>query len=369
MEIRLGSQVRDAKEAEGTAIIIDVFRAFTTAAIAFDHGVREITLVAEAEDALALHRRGVGDFLMGEVAGKRPEGFDFGNSPYEISQADLEGKTLVQSTRAGTVGVAAASKADTIYLGSLVVAQATVNAILRDNPALVSIIAMGDQGTVRSDEDEHCGIYLRNLLEGRHPDPAAMQSLIMQGGATQKFFDDTQPQFHPKDVELALQVNKYPFAMKVNREDGQLVARKVVAGQLVARGGSTDVIPEIGRCGSWQSRKPSLCGYYLLKNGAGCGLMRLNDVKKALAAHETELKDQGVKSLAIFGSVARGDAGPNSDVDLLIEFDRTVGLFHFIHVKDFLGGLLEGAHVDLVMREAVYEELKEDIYGEAVNVL
>ena len=230
MEIRLGSQVRDAKEAEGTAIIIDVFRAFTTAAIAFDHGVREITLVAKAEDALALHRRGVGDFLMGEVAGKRPEGFDFGNSPYEISQADLEGKTLVQSTRAGTVGVAAASKADTIYLGSLVVAQATVNAILRDNPSLVSIIAMGDQGTVRSDEDEHCGIYLRNLLEGRDPDPAAMQSLIMQGGATQKFFDDTQPQFHPKDVELALQVNKYPFAMKVNREDGQLVARKVVAG-------------------------------------------------------------------------------------------------------------------------------------------
>ena len=97
--------------------------------------------------------------------------------------------------------------------------------------------------------------------------------------------------------------------------------------------------------------------------------MRLNDVKKALAAHETERKEQGVKSLAIFGSVARGDAGPDSDVDLLIEFDRTVGLFHFIHVKDFLGGLLEGAHVDLVMREAVYEELKEDIYGEAVNVL
>ena len=227
MEIRLGSQVRDAREAEGTVIIIDVFRAFTTAAIAFDKGVCEITLLAEAEDALALHRKGVGDFLMGEVDGKRPDGFDFGNSPYEVSQADLKGKTLVQSTRAGTVGVAAAAKADTIYLGSFVVAQATVDAILKDNPSLVSIIAMGDQGIVRSDEDEHCGIYLRNLLEGRRPDPAALQSLIMQGGATQKFFDDTQPQYHPKDVELALQVNKYTFAMKVSRQDGQLVARKV----------------------------------------------------------------------------------------------------------------------------------------------
>ena len=150
MEVRLGSLVRDAQEARGTAIIIDVFRAFTTAAIAFDHGVKEITLVAEPEEALQLHRKGVGDFLMGEVAGKRPEGFDFGNSPYEISQADLASKTLVQSTRAGTVGVAAAVNASEIYLGSFVVAQATVNAIKKDGPELVSIIAMGDQGVTLS---------------------------------------------------------------------------------------------------------------------------------------------------------------------------------------------------------------------------
>ena len=98
-------------------------------------------------------------------------------------------------------------------------------------------------------------------------------------------------------------------------------------------------------------------------------VMRLEDVKITLAAHESELKDQGVRSLAVFGSVARGDAGPDSDVDMLVEFDRSVGLFHFIHVRDFLERLLNGAQIDLVMREAVYEELKEDIYGEAVNVL
>ena len=48
MEIRMGSLVRDAREATGTAIIIDVFRAFTTAAIAFDRGATQITLVAES---------------------------------------------------------------------------------------------------------------------------------------------------------------------------------------------------------------------------------------------------------------------------------------------------------------------------------
>lgn len=229
MEIRLGSLVRDAREAEGTAIIIDVFRAFTTAAIAFDHGAKEIVLVAEVEEALELHRQGIGDLLMGEVDGKRPEGFDHGNSPHEITTVDVAGKTLVQSTRAGTVGVAAAaSTADNIFLGSFVVADATVQAIHRDNPAIVSILAMGDQGRTRADEDEHCGIYLRNLLEGRRPDVPSLQNLIMLGGATQKFFDPAQPQFHPEDVPLALEVSKYPFAMKIHREDGLLVARKEV---------------------------------------------------------------------------------------------------------------------------------------------
>lgn len=229
MEIRLGSLVRDAREAQGTVIIIDVFRAFTTAAIAFENGAKKITLVAEPEEALELHRRGVGDFLMGEVAGARPEGFDFGNSPHEISQVDLTGKTLVQSTRAGTVGVAAAVDAAEIYLGSFVVAQATVDAIKNGRPELVSIIAMGDQGVNRSDEDEHCGIYLRNLLEERKLDFDALKALVLKGGATQKFFDPQQPQFHPEDVTLALEADRYPFAMKISREDGLLVARQHTA--------------------------------------------------------------------------------------------------------------------------------------------
>jgi 2-phosphosulfolactate phosphatase len=182
--------------------------------------------VAEAEDALELHRSGVGDLLMGEVDGKRPAGFDFGNSPFEISQADVAGKSLVQSTRAGTVGVAAAENADAIYLGSFVVAQATANAVRRTRPDVVSIIAMGDQGRVRSDEDEHCGIYLRNIIEGRQPDFNAVKSLVMSGGATQKFFDDTQPQFHAEDVALALEADRYAFAMRISRENGLLVARK-----------------------------------------------------------------------------------------------------------------------------------------------
>ena len=97
-------------------------------------------------------------------------------------------------------------------------------------------------------------------------------------------------------------------------------------------------------------------------------VLSLEDVKGALAAHEAELKAQGVKSLAVFGSVARGDAGPGSDVDLLAEFQRPFGLFKFVELKAYLEIIL-GCSVDLVSRDAVYEELRDVIYGEAVNVI
>ena len=73
------------------------------------------------------------------------------------------------------------------YRGQLVVggvAGGTVRALLAENPApeRVTILAMGDQGVNRADEDEQCALYLRNWLEGRNPDPEAPRKLIMAGG-------------------------------------------------------------------------------------------------------------------------------------------------------------------------------------------
>jgi hypothetical protein len=97
-------------------------------------------------------------------------------------------------------------------------------------------------------------------------------------------------------------------------------------------------------------------------------VLSLEYVKKALAAHEAELKAQGVKSLAVFGSVARGDAGPGSDVDLLAEFERPFGLFKFVEVKAYLETIL-GRPVDLVSRSGVHPALQDRIFAEAVDAL
>jgi predicted nucleotidyltransferase len=98
--------------------------------------------------------------------------------------------------------------------------------------------------------------------------------------------------------------------------------------------------------------------------------MNRNEVCQALAAHSTELRERfGVKSLALFGSVARDESTAVSDVDLLVEFDRRIGLFHLIDTENFIRGLLGIEKVDLVMRRAVLPELKEEVFAEAIDVL
>ena len=228
MEVRLASLIEGAKQAEGTVVVLDVFRAFTTSAVAFSRGAEKIILVAEIEEALELRSRLPGALCMGEVDGIRPESFDLGNSPFELSTADVEGRTLIQSTRSGTVGAAAADRASRLYVCSLVVARAMADVILRDRPELTTIVAMGSWGKSRSDEDEQCALYLRNLIQGRQPDKDAVRSLILASGASMNFDDPALQQYHPMDREIALRIDSVPIAMPARREEGLLVVRAEV---------------------------------------------------------------------------------------------------------------------------------------------
>lgn len=72
-------------------------------------------------------------------------------------------------------------------------------------------------------------------------------------------------------------------------------------------------------------------------------------------------------SLAVFGSRLRGEERPESDLDLLIDFDRTPSLFRFLRLEDELSDLL-GVRVDLVMRSALKPRIGAQILGEAVSV-
>jgi uncharacterized protein len=83
-----------------------------------------------------------------------------------------------------------------------------------------------------------------------------------------------------------------------------------------------------------------------------------------LRSHQAELREAGVKSLKLFGSVARGEAGSKSDIDILVEFSRPIGLLAFVGLKHRLDELL-GRPVDLVTPDALKSSLREGILNEA----
>jgi predicted nucleotidyltransferase len=95
--------------------------------------------------------------------------------------------------------------------------------------------------------------------------------------------------------------------------------------------------------------------------------MNLKTVSVLLKRHQADLRQRGVKSLAAFGSLARGEATCSSDIDLLVEFDRPVGLFEFIRLKLYLEELT-GRSVDLVTPDAIRPAMRADILNEAVHV-
>ena len=96
--------------------------------------------------------------------------------------------------------------------------------------------------------------------------------------------------------------------------------------------------------------------------------MKQDVVLRILKQKNAELTQQfGVKSLLLFGSVARDEATSSSDVDFLVEFNRPVGYFGLFALQDYLEKLL-GCSVDIGTPESLKPYLKERIMGETIHV-
>ena len=97
-------------------------------------------------------------------------------------------------------------------------------------------------------------------------------------------------------------------------------------------------------------------------------MSELDKIKKVLKQNKRVLRrDFKIKQLGIFGSYVRGEQKRNSDVDILIEFSETPGLFDFMKIENNLGALLR-KKVDLVMKGALKPAIGKHIMNEVVYV-
>lgn len=218
MKIRILKTIEGAKEAEGLAVMIDVFRAFSLECYLFAAGARRIYPVGDLEEARAIAAGHPDCILVGEEGDAKAEGCAYGDSPWQTGAGEVagrrydgrpdvfsadnmlagiavgpegpfiprkhkgfdgtpgcaavpglfSGKDFIHLTGTGSSGILAAEAAgaDEIITASLVNAEAVARYILTGNPRSVSLVAIGKDGLENAKEDTLCAKYIESLLTG-----------------------------------------------------------------------------------------------------------------------------------------------------------------------------------------------------------
>lgn len=236
MQVRRLSLADGTRAAEGTAVIIDVFRAFTCEPLMLDAGAKRIILEGDPAACLAWREQREPDaVLVGEVNERPIDGFDLTNSPWLILQRGrslFEGRTVVHRTTSGVTGALAAfPNCDEVLLASFLTAGATAAHILSRRPQVVSIVAMGIRSQAPAPEDEACGDLIESRLGQRSYDHLSALTQILGHETAQKFLRADRPYLPAQDVSLCLQVDLFDFALRAEDRDGHIEAVAVRAAE------------------------------------------------------------------------------------------------------------------------------------------
>lgn len=216
--------LEDVSGCAGTVVVIDVLRAFTTAAVGVANGARSWELVGTVEEG---HRRRDADpstLLVGEVDGHTAPGFDHGNSPTQLAVVDLAGRPVVQRSTAGTQGAVRATSASRVLVTSFAIAGATARALADDDR--IWFCVTGAHSERDGEEDRACGEYVEALLrDGPDVDPGPYVDRVATSTAA-GFFQQDKADLPAADVPFAQVVDRYDMALEVDDVDGRLLLRQ-----------------------------------------------------------------------------------------------------------------------------------------------
>jgi 2-phosphosulfolactate phosphatase len=225
MKIEILQLTEGAKRAKGTTVVIDVFRAFSTACYLMAAGVERIIPVEQVEEALRLKLLLPEAVLLGERNEQKVPGFDFGNSPTHIHHLDLKGKTVIMTTSSGTKGLMNALHADELLSGSFVNAGAIIRYIRHKNPEKVSLVCMGYEGLRPTQEDTFLAEYIKATLAGQPTDFESMKQILRTGDGA-RLLDHANHEWSPaSDFDLCLDLDRFDFVLKLVDEEGMKVLK------------------------------------------------------------------------------------------------------------------------------------------------
>lgn len=214
----------EAGDATGTVVVIDVIRAFTTAAYALAAGARDIVLVSTVEEAFDLRSRFPGSLLMGEVGGDPIEGFDFGNSPAAFVSEDLGGRRLIQRTSNGTQGMVRSTRAQSRIAGSFVCAGATARRLSGAGGGDVTYVITGIYPGADGDEDAALADYIEASMGGEAIDSAPYLKRVRVSIHGRRIAESGESDLQA-DLACCIDIDRFDFSMPAVDEEGLLVLR------------------------------------------------------------------------------------------------------------------------------------------------
>jgi 2-phosphosulfolactate phosphatase len=215
-------------------IIIDVIRAFTVSHYAFLKEIKEIILTNNIETAITLKKIYTPAITSGEINGYKISEFDYGNSPYDLYEAEISDKTLIQKTTNGVAVTLASLNADNIFITGYSNAKSTIRYIhkmienMNKDSIKINIIASHPSG----DEDIACAEYMKFLFLNNNQKQYKRKEeetlyRILESEAAKKFLDSNNKDFTPLDLVLCTINKKSDFAMKIHIENKLIKIKKV----------------------------------------------------------------------------------------------------------------------------------------------
>lgn len=229
MVIKRKSLLEGTAQADGIAVIIDVFRAFTCLPLLFYKGASKVILERDVHKARALKSELEDAILVGEDKEVPIEGSDIGNSPHQILCMPhiFKDRTVIHRTTAGIVGVfEALKKAKRVFMAGFINAKATAETLKSLDPDLVTLVPMGERGLTPSPEDEACADYLYSLLKGDNLyDHLYHLKEILNSPSFKKFLDHQRPYLYPEDPIICLQRDLIPVSLEAVSDGDLVIAR------------------------------------------------------------------------------------------------------------------------------------------------
>ena len=217
--------IGECESVSGAAVVIDVMRAYTVAAWALHSGASRMILIDDIEEALEIKARIPGSLALKDAA--PVAGFDLYNSPADLQEADIRGKTIVQRTTAGTIGAVAVRHCKPLICTGFVCASAVARRLRELAPTELTYVVTGEDGT--AEEDLACAQYIDALIRDPRTDPTPYIRRAAESKAAVDIHQaaaEGYPGINPRDVEMCLDVDRFDFTLEAAQEDELLVLRK-----------------------------------------------------------------------------------------------------------------------------------------------